>query len=78
MNKCIVRFSLTVDDKVLVGIKWADYCHMFTAERLDYNLFEHLASVYELAIPIGDATMVAKDVMSAGNAIRFYESAMAQ
>jgi hypothetical protein len=51
---------------------------MFTAERLDYNLFEHLASVYELAIPIGDATMVAKDVMSAGNAIRFYESAMAQ
>lgn len=75
-NRVIVRFQLTADERVLVGIKWLEYIHYLVVDRIDDDLFSQLAGVYELDVPAEDSVKVARDVVLTGNAIRFYDTAM--
>lgn len=75
-NRVIIRFQLTADERVLVGIKWLEYLHYVVANRIDNELFDQLAVTYELDVPAEDRVKVAKDVMLGGEAIRFYRTSM--
>lgn len=75
-NHVIVRFQLTADERVMVGIKWLEYLHYLVVDRIDEDLFSQLAVVYELDVPAEDEVKVAKDVMLGGEAIRFYKTSM--
>jgi len=75
-NKVVVRFQLTADERVMVGIKWLEYLHYLVADRIDDSLFDQLSVVYELDVPAEDRVKVARDVMLGGEAIRFYKTSM--
>lgn len=76
MNLVTLMFKRTMDDRVLVGIRWLEHTHYAVYDRMDVQTASELSAVYAVDIPKKDVPFIAGDIIIKGEALRFYKTSM--